>query len=83
MMFRLTLKFGLHCVLRTDQRRKSWTPFTKTRRPVLCKQKALFTLLNSFDSRGIWPPAVLSLTFAIVKSFFGALCNNSAIIGSS
>ena len=26
MMFRLTLKFGLHRVLRTDQRRKSRTP---------------------------------------------------------
>ena len=36
-----------------------------------------------FDNRGIWPPATLSLTFAIAKSFFGVLCNTSAIIGLS
>ena len=29
MTFRLTLKFGLHRVLRTDQRRKSRTPCTR------------------------------------------------------
>ena len=46
-------------------------------------RKSLFTLSNSFDNRGIWPPVVLSLTFAIAKSFFGALCNTSAIIGLS
>ena len=38
-------------------------------------RKSLFTLLNSFDNCGIWPSAVLSLTFAIAKSFFGALYN--------
>ena len=46
-------------------------------------RKSLFTLSNSFDNRGIWPPAAPSLTFAIAKSFFGALCNTSAIIGLS
>ena len=48
-------------------------------------RKSLFTLSNSFDHRGvlIWPPAAPSLTFAIAKSFFGALCNTSAIIGLS
>ena len=46
-------------------------------------RKSLFTPSNSFDNRGIWPPAALSLTFAIAKSFFGALCNTSAIIGLS
>ena len=46
-------------------------------------RKSLFTLSNSFDNRGIWPPAASSLTFAIAKSFFGALCNTSAIIGLS
>ena len=38
---------------------------------------------NSFDNRGIWPFAALSLTFVIAKSFFGALYNTSVIIGSS
>ena len=33
-------------------------------------RKSLFTLSNSFDNRGIWPPAAPSLTFAIAKSFF-------------
>ena len=37
---------------------------------------------NSFDNRGIWPPAALALTFAIAKSFFGVLYNSSAMIGS-
>ena len=46
-------------------------------------RKSLFELLNSFDNRGTSPPAALSLTFAIAKSFFGALYNTSAIIGSS
>ena len=46
-------------------------------------RKSLFMLSNSFDNRGIWPPAALSLTFAIAKTFFGALCNTSAIIGLS
>ena len=46
-------------------------------------RKSLFTLLNSFDNRDIWPPAAPSLTFALAKSFFGALCNTSAIIGLS
>ena len=46
-------------------------------------QSYIKILSNSFDNRGIWPPAALSLTFAVSKSFFGALCNNSAIIGSS
>ena len=46
-------------------------------------RKSLFTLSNSFDNRGSWPPAAFSLTFAIVKSFSGALCNTSAIIGLS
>ena len=46
-------------------------------------RKSLLTLSNSFDTRGIWPPAVLSLTFAIAKSFFGALYKTSPIIGSS
>ena len=46
-------------------------------------RKSLFTLSDSFDNRGIWPPAAPSLTFAIAKSFFGALCNTSAIIGLS
>ena len=32
-------------------------------------RKSLFTLSNSFNNRGIWPPAVLSLTFAIAKFF--------------
>ena len=46
-------------------------------------RKSLFTLSNSFDNRvvHIWLPAALSLTFAIAKSFFGALYNTSAIIG--
>ena len=57
----------------------------KTRRPVLGRQKEFVYALKSFDYRGvlIWPPAALSLTFAIAKSFFGALCNTSAIIGLS
>ena len=46
-------------------------------------RKSLLRLSNSFDNRGIWPTAVLSLTFAIAKSFFGALCNTSAIVGLS
>ena len=45
-------------------------------------RRSLFTLSNSFDNRGIWPPAALALTFAIAKSFFGALYN-TAIIGLS
>ena len=56
--------------------------YIKTQRPTLCKQ-SLFTLLNSFDNRGIWPPAALSLTFAIAKSFIGAPNNASVIISSS
>ena len=44
--------------------------YIKTRRPVLSDRKSLFTLSNSFDNRGIWPPAAPSLTFAIAKSFF-------------
>ena len=47
--------------------------------------KILLTLSNSFDNGGvpIWPLAALSLTFAIAKSFFGAFCYTSAIIGLS
>ena len=47
------------------------------------KRFSFSTLSNSFDNRGIWPPAAPSLTFAIAKSFFGALCNTSTIIGLS
>ena len=46
-------------------------------------RKSVFTLSNSFDNCGIRPPAVLSLTFAIAKSFFGALYYTSAIISLS
>ena len=42
-----------------------------------------FALSNSFDKRGIWPPAALFLTFTIAKSFFGALYNISIVIGLS
>ena len=54
--------------------------YIKTQRPVFCRQKEFVALSNPFDNHGIWPPAALSLTFAIAKSFFGALCNSSAII---
>ena len=46
-------------------------------------RKSLFTLSNSFDNRGSWPLAALSLTFTIAKSLFVTLYNTSAIIGSS
>ena len=58
----------------------------KTHRPtyrLYADRKSLFTLLNSLDNRGIWPPGALSPIFAIAKSFFGALYNTSTIIGSS
>ena len=39
--------------------------------------------ISIFDNRGIWPPAALSLVFAIAKSFFGVLYHTSAIIISA
>ena len=54
-----------------------------------CLCQKLFVMLPSeaksypFNNRDIWPPALLSLTFVITKSFFGALYNNCATIGSS
>ena len=50
---------------------------------IFADRKSLLTLSNSCDNRGIWPPAALSPTFAIAKSFFGTLYNTSAIIGWS
>ena len=46
-------------------------------------RKSLFTLSNTFDNRSIWLPAAPTLTFAIAKSFFRALCSTNAIIGLS
>ena len=44
----------------------------------------MLRLSKEFESvNKIWPPAVPSLTIAIAKSFFGALCHTSAIIGLS
>ena len=57
--------------------------YIKTDAGCYADRKSLFTLSNTFDNHGIWPPAAPSLTFAIAKSFFGALCNTSAIIGLS
>ena len=56
--------------------------YIKTQRPMLCRQKELSTLSNSFDNSGvpIWPLAALPLAFRFCKmSFFGALYNPSAI----
>ena len=58
------------------------TAYIKTQRPASCRQKE-FRLSNSFDNRGSWPPAALSLTLATAKSFFDALYNTSAIMGLS
>ena len=57
--------------------------YIKTPRPCYADRKSSFTLSNSFDNRSIWPPAAPSLTFAIAKSFFRALCNANALIGLS
>ena len=48
-------------------------------------RKSLFALSNSFDNHGvpIWLLDALFEQFAIAKSFFGALYNTSATIGSS
>ena len=35
------------------------------------------------DGKRVWPHVALSLTFAVAKSFFGALYSTSAIIGLS
>ena len=45
--------------------------YIKTWHPMLCRQKDLFILSNSFDNRGvlIWPLAALSLAFRYCKIF--------------
>ena len=63
--------------------RSSFHRISRHRARLYADRKSLFTLSNSFDNRGIWLPASLSLTFAIATSLFGALYHTSAIIGSS
>ena len=71
MMFRLTLKFGLHHVLKTDQRRKSWIFCNVT--SLLSKNANWSQCIKNktFKRWHFWPyhTFVKQIHFKIIKNF--------------
>ena len=70
MMFRLTLKFGLHRFLRTDQRRKSRTPciFTPGHLFIEALHRTSFRIFDNLLLRDLFPENYKKITILLYLS---------------